>query len=564
MSRKKRVIAVMMVIALICGLTACGKKIEGTKTDQGDVVAETKDAAGTDSGSSTAEKADDKADASSEPVSDVPVVTEPEEEPEKPEQPTTLNVYIGEYADWYFDEDASALLAHMGYERAQLGENEANWYPELAASIADMSDELATATTDSYEYLIDIAKDDYQFDSEYFWEHNANSQLSVLRADTSAVSFLQFGDSYSGGVHANYYLSSYNFDTETGKKLELGDVVTDKDAFINLIAEELKEKYPEELEYCYDSVSEVVNSDDYGLTWVVTYEGVDVYFSPYEIASFAAGILTCGVRFADHPEIFTTKYTVVPDHYTISFCGDGTLRYDFNGDGKSDDISFFKLYEYDSDDYEGSHEFVMYMNDDTVVDDKEYYSFDSDIVVVHTASGNNYLLVDNTSENDYHTLALYSPMDGSSVPAKVYGTGFSGLYDAFDEYYTLRMFDSNNFPADVRLDTLCTTTGEMYYSVGDGYFERLSDIYQINSGVALQSAKGLTCDTCDVYGNVTGSIDVKPANYYELLATDNETFVIARLEDGTLVKLYIDMSDWPYTVNGESEEDVFPNAVFAG
>ena len=49
-----------------------------------------------------------------------------------------------------------------------------------------------------------------------------------------------------------------------------------------------------------------------------------------------------------------------------------------------------------------------------------------------------------------------------------------------------------------------------------------------------------------------------------LLYTDNETYVAARMEDGRECKIFVDRSEYPYTVNGVPDYECFDGMMFAG
>ena len=104
----------------------------------------------------------------------------------------------------------------------------------------------------------------------------------------------------------------HNFDTQTGKELELCDVVKDLPGFRKYVEEELSDQKEEkelfeDYEMTVDSLFE--GTDGYGpLGWCITKTGVCIHFDQYVIASYAAGAVEVEVPFAGNEAMFQTDY----------------------------------------------------------------------------------------------------------------------------------------------------------------------------------------------------------------------------------------------------------------
>lgn len=118
---------------------------------------------------------------------------------------------------------------------------------------------------------------------------------------------------YDMGVAApTAYNDYYNFDTQTGKQLELSDMVKDMDGFRSYVKEELAGRAADgELfdgyEDTVDTLFDGTNADS-SLEWAITENGVSVYFAPYEIGPYAAGEIEIAVPFKDHESRFEEAY----------------------------------------------------------------------------------------------------------------------------------------------------------------------------------------------------------------------------------------------------------------
>lgn len=105
------------------------------------------------------------------------------------------------------------------------------------------------------------------------------------------MSWLKYYD--MGGAHPTAYNDYYNFDTQTGKQLELSDMVKDMDGFRSYVKEELAGRAADgELfdgyEDTVDTLFDGTNADS-SLEWAITENGVSVYFAPYEIGTVCGG-----------------------------------------------------------------------------------------------------------------------------------------------------------------------------------------------------------------------------------------------------------------------------------
>ena len=149
---------------------------------------------------------------------------------------------------------------------------------------------------------------------EDFYPYSSNVFESILRADSQMLSYLVEWNEYCGGVHPSSYYEGFNLDVKTGDSISLDQVVSDIPALKALIMEKLLAEYGEDAFYtdlnalladyfAWDEEAEI-----YRPSWTLGEESLTIWFSPYEIAPYAAGLLQAEIRFDEAPEIFTGEY----------------------------------------------------------------------------------------------------------------------------------------------------------------------------------------------------------------------------------------------------------------
>ncbi len=146
--------------------------------------------------------------------------------------------------------------------------------------------------------------------------YSLESTVAVRRADDKIFSYVRQNFSFTGGAHPSTAYTGYNYDPETGKVLNLQDVVTDYDGLYQAVLDALKkvnesqdnsvffDEYEDTVKSMFygASADDTASSEDYGLTytlnWVMTDDGLYIIFNQYDIAPYAAGQFVAEVPFA--------------------------------------------------------------------------------------------------------------------------------------------------------------------------------------------------------------------------------------------------------------------------
>ena len=191
----------------------------------------------------------------------------------------------------------------LRYQIIQLTEEYAGIYPELNQWCIKHGEEHKKSSKKVFKRGTKWVKKDYKYMVVgYGTEHG----IEIERADNSLFSILEYEDYYWGGAHPNFYCTSHNVDSKTGVELTVYDVLEDREAFVKLLKKKMKKK--SKWYYGYDSMIKDVKKGKYDLTWIMNDKGIEVIFSPYEIASYGVGEIIVKISYSEAMGIFKEQY----------------------------------------------------------------------------------------------------------------------------------------------------------------------------------------------------------------------------------------------------------------
>ena len=151
--------------------------------------------------------------------------------------------------------------------------------------------------------------------SKYFNGYYDANNVRVNRADSLAVSFVTLPADYMGGAHGMHGVVGVNFDTATGKKLELHDVFSDAERTAAVVTERIFAQYGAEMLFD-DPDKKILDAIVHETAcWTLDNDGVTFYFNPYVLAPYASGVLSAKVYFDFDKSIFKEKYRAMPPAY---------------------------------------------------------------------------------------------------------------------------------------------------------------------------------------------------------------------------------------------------------
>lgn len=245
--------------------------------------------------------------------------------------------------------NGNTLLAQQSYDELYAADQAS----PIANALQTFNENEASICANESQQMAELANSDFKDSPERFQEmyYSYERSLSVRRADELLVSVLITEYSFYGGVHPNTVFYGQSWDKMTGTPLVLSDVLKDTSSLPATLSALISEKYPETHlfvenleEYLTDCLNEKEREDGskYSLSWTYDYSGLVFYFSPYELASYADGLLTVSLDTSVFGSLYQDKYLYIPESYAfpvgVSDEGMPTVEYDF--DSESYVISF--------------------------------------------------------------------------------------------------------------------------------------------------------------------------------------------------------------------------------
>lgn len=475
----------------------------------------------------------------------------------------------------YRNADDGTRLATEEYDSFYLYDDEKDDYPTLEKILKLINAE-AEIETDINETAAEAQTQyDQMEEDSYFGGYTDESKLNIERLDSKVISVRENYYSYWGGAHGIFGDSGFTYDLTTGEKVGIYDVVKDEETLLEVLTEKIQELYPDVWEYDLggdnDGILTAIDDEEF-INWTMQTDGITIYFNPYAIAAYAAGEQVVPIKFDDAPDLFTGDYW---NSEVEDWAKDGSeLKADIDGDGDIESISVWERYFYEED-YSYSYVDGFQIN----VDDQTYEfdgsSFDTEYTFVKKGS-NYYLYIFTQQESDYNYIYMYDltggepkalgEMQGSLATAP--GVNYYEYDENSYSEYSGVITTLDRFYINVRTNIAGTRSGRYEAKVGaDGKIEASGDqLIYYNSGPDypdLTAKKDKTYDTVDEDGNVTGTKDVRSGDTIIYYRTDSEGFADMKTSDGTIIRLNIDDSEWPYTIDGEDIQSLFDGIVFA-
>ena len=467
-------------------------------------------------------------------------------------------VYENEYSDAY-----NTTLAQIEYPVVKLEECCEEAFEELEDAIDDLNEDERASVRNQFWDMIDSAKEQLSEGYEFYMANEVTEDVSVRRADSVVLSLLYDGYTYLGGAHGMEYYWAKNFDVKTGKELLLSDVVNDMSLLPNIAKAEMEQYIDADALFgTYEEVAQYISDQGDNLTWTLDYNGLSLYFDPYEIGSYAAGPQTVTMSFAEYPNLIKQEYQQVPESYTMQMSTDLPTYYDVNGDGQLDAISAWGLTE----DGYGYTKHCIQINDQQYK--YETWSYELDPLLVHTKDGNNYLYIQDSSDNDYRTISIYK-LSGSGVESLGYiNNGWHGEYVEDKEYWGLEqvLTDPQQFKLDTRTDMLSTSSAYKNYIINENGVPASKDPYYfISYTMRFTSLMPLPVELVDKNTNETiGHTTVNKGDVVTYYGTDDKNTAYLKLSDGSIAKVIVNVESWPNLVNGIPVEEQFDGVMWAG
>lgn len=169
----------------------------------------------------------------------------------------------------------------------------------------------------------------------------------IQRADTCVYSVVRkcmIGELEHENVRDRYLKTclyngyfGYTFDSQTGERLALTDVVTDQARLPELIVESMEEAYQETFPEGSESmIAELLQNDE--LAWSLGYQGITFYIQSEQIGIEDIRIYQALILFAAEQDLFVEKYCDIPEYYAMQYDFMEGVVADIDNDGKAERI----------------------------------------------------------------------------------------------------------------------------------------------------------------------------------------------------------------------------------
>ncbi|MBR6619525.1 MAG: DUF3298 domain-containing protein [Clostridia bacterium] len=480
-----------------------------------------------------------------------------------------IDIYAADYNKYEWDNSNNILLSNVNVQTLHLSDEASKKYPKLDNAFKKLNEEKTELADEELESITGLALDYLSYgDSEYFNGYTYESCYYLQRADEMIVSVRSDWSSFSGGVHPNYGAAGYNFDSKTGEEIRLSDVVNDTSVLPKLIADNIKAQEVGEYLGSLEDMLKDYKTEDF--SWTVNYQSITFYFSPYDIASFAAGLITATFYFDDYPELFNEKYTEAPASYAIALPANNDISVDLNGkDGKKDVLSYNANFESED----------QIISSITVNLNGKQFDFDGleafeDSVYLVFIQGHYYIYYNIYGFNDYSEILVLELTENNIKESDVF---FNGKFDYFyiygegeNEVYTAKLMFNN--PAEFTLTSRCDLLGT--------YMGRKTYLSDPETGMPESAEKSYKVEFYTEFTLVSKiplSVKMLPGEReetlpagtgFEIIGTDGKNYVDTRLADDRECRIYAsrnnDEYDYDVYINGVSEYDVFEEIMYAG
>ena len=538
----RRIVSILLSFALLCSVSACSEAQTQPLPDTPHIQTQPEQ------------------EHTGNPINPSDII-EPTESPSETDSPAQLTVLIGSagLSEW----SEGVPLCTSNWQTLALDTEDARRYPALADSLRKLNEESAewgaSFMTDNLPYAQELLHDR----NEFFYGLTYSDEYTVQRADEVILSIRGEQSDYTGGVHPNYGVYGLNLNPKTGKRVQLSEILTTTEGLPDILADKILAKYPDEP---FPSLQEMLadyREEDY--SWTVNYQGLTFYFSPYEIASYAAGLLTVTIWFDEAPELFREEYLNAPETgYAMALPIGYPVELDLDpADNVRDEISITFL----TDEYDIMRPTLIC--NDVRLYDEEYYCYQMWPYLVRT-QGKNYIYLEGTMENDYRTLNIYALNSGEiRLVGRIEGSGFHSVwYENEGQWGTSRteVFTApGHFVLDTRLDMLGTMTGTNLYHVNaaDGMPVKEQPFYTLPEDRSPLTT--LVSLEVNILPDLTPET-LEPGTQLWFLRTDGRDYVDMLLADGRECRVTVESGPegWERYINGIAEWDCFDGLLYAG
>ncbi len=453
-----------------------------------------------------------------------------------------------EKKEWYTD-DGETLLLSVDADRVEVV---GDGYDALNDALSAQWGGL----TDDYGELLQMAKEHYDSEEEknYFINYYNSESVLAYRIDNRVASFCSIHGGYEGGVHDYYVFEGFTFDVNSGRKMQLEDILSDAEGFydkaVSYITQKLEEDYADGL---FPEYQDVVENDTFGETpmcWYLDNTGIVIEYNLYTVAPYVTGAPSVTLPYDMFSEYIKEEY--------ISPCSSVIARVMENTDasrliGADGEVKIASVY----DEEYGTTEVTVVSGDSS----ETVGTFSQFMMgyVVKRSDGRSFLVFYCDYASDDYVTYVYEVTDGKVQACdKLDGASFGGAYlGGAGKFY----LGTDKLGLFMHLDVFGSYAGSMAYNLTeDGKLVQAEEIFAVDTLYKLTVAKDLPV-------TLEGAGTTIPAgSVLKITGTDNAGTAYFRLDTGETgtISYVRDEEQWQLLIDGVSENEYFEQLPYSG
>lgn len=453
-----------------------------------------------------------------------------------------------------YAEGSSNLLCEGGFSRIVLRDP---GYEELKASLTSYNEEKNRIVEDEMARMEQEARALMAGSPYPPAGFSVGYTAQIERADDRIFSFMEQSSIYTGGAHGSETITGYAYDSQTGERLELSDVVSDMDGLYEYLIRFLRADpfYRENLyEEWEDTVGKKVYQETeggytYSLQWALAEDGIKIYFSPDEIGPSVMGPVTVRIHYDEELLGVAPQYFPVKEKSVWKLGAYEELAMDVDQDGMIESVSYRN-----TSGQNGIDQIYTVNVDGQAVEINCTYGI-TNAYVMKNGQGKAYFYADCQSDNDYHYLNI---IDLTELKESGENTNAPTFSHAF---YDDVPVDASSFALSSRGDLFSTVPVSRQYYVGeDGKPQTDESEYTVDrlEVTALQDVPALTGSSFEKEAVVPAGTKLY------VISSDEASYVTAETEEGAKYRFEVNGEQWPHTIDGTDITELFDGLIFAG
>ncbi|MBR3525557.1 MAG: DUF3298 domain-containing protein [Lachnospiraceae bacterium] len=418
--------------------------------------------------------------------------------------------------------------------------------PALAAAVKELNDKwlqhvYGSEFTKMKNEAVEMNSDPERTGVYSFYD---NIENTLTRSDPVVTSIVSYEDSYFAGAHGSFYFYPTILDSASGEKLSIYDVLEEgqTETLPELLDERLKNKYGADHFYDEDLAGRIRKKleDNGDLPFSLSYDSITFYFQIYELAPFAGGYQTVTLPFNVYPRLVRSRFTEAAEEYIVQI-----PSYGIEIPGKDDEIyAAFHLKQYrNAEIYMSLSGFEPYS--ETV----EAYGVE--YFLVHLKSAD-FIIADVRALENYEYIITYR-LDSNGI-SRYKESDFLGFWRHMPgDVQNVRLYGRRHYLSSYFVYKIC-------YLVPDGSIVCDDDFFYIDTTTTDTLVLKHDLTAHDLEGNEVRLFEGAELAFFR---TDADRWIDMKTSAGDVVRLYVDDSDWPQTIDGEDIQDIFENLYFA-